>query len=97
MKSLTADAGGLYHITSLDDFVTFRRMVNAGNNFSGKTVKLDTDINWDDMMLHADNPTDKLISTIAIYIDLEYLNSLRVESYGGTSDKVLPSDPNRVY
>lgn len=60
-------------------------------------IKLDTDINWDDMMLHADNPTDKLISTIAIYIDLEYLNSLRVESYGGTSDKVLPSDPNRVY
>ena len=60
-------------------------------------MKLDTDINWDDMTLHADNPTDKLISTIAIYIDLEYLNSLRVESYGGTSDKVLPSDPNRVY
>lgn len=60
-------------------------------------MKLDTDINWDDMILHADNPTDKLISTIAIYIDLEYLNSLRVESYGGTSDKVLPSDPNRVY
>jgi len=60
-------------------------------------MKLDTDINWDDMLLHADNPTDKLISTIAIYIDLEYLNSLRVESYGGTSDKVLPSDPNRVY
>ena len=60
-------------------------------------MKLDTDINWDDMMLHADNPTDKLISTIAIYIDLEYLNSIRVESYGGTSDKVLPSDLNRVY
>ena len=60
-------------------------------------MKLDTDINWDDMKLHADNPTNKLISTIAIYIDLEYLNSLRVESYGGTSDKVLPSDPNRVY
>ena len=60
-------------------------------------MKLDTDINWDDMTLHADNPTDKLISTIAIYIDLEYLNSIRVESYGGTSDKVLPSDPNRVY
>ena len=60
-------------------------------------MKLDTDINWDDMTLHADNPTNKLISTIAIYIDLEYLNSLRVESYGGTSDKVLPSDPNRVY
>ena len=60
-------------------------------------MKLDTDINWDDMTLHADNPTNKLISTIAIYIDLEYLNSIRVESYGGTADKVLPSDPNRVY
>jgi len=60
-------------------------------------IKLDTDINWDDMKLHADNPTDKLISTIAIYIDLEYLNSLRVESYGDTSDKVLPSYPNRLY
>ena len=60
-------------------------------------IKLDTDINWDNMKLHADNPTDKLISTIAIYIDLEYLNSLRVESYGDTSDKVLPSYPNRLY
>lgn len=60
-------------------------------------IKLNTDINWDDMKLHADNPTDKLVSTIAIYIDLEYLNSLRVESYGGNSSKVVPSDPNRLY
>lgn len=60
-------------------------------------IKLDTVIDWDDMKLHANNPTNKLISTVAIYIDLEYLNSLRVESYGETSDKVLPSDPNRSY
>jgi hypothetical protein len=60
-------------------------------------LKLDTDINWDDMKLHADNPTDKLISTIAIYLDLEYLNSLRVESYGDTDSKILPSEPTRLY
>lgn len=60
-------------------------------------MKLDTDIDWGEMKLHANNPTDKLVSTIAIYIDLEYLNSLRAESYGDTSDKVLPSDPNRLY
>lgn len=60
-------------------------------------MKLDTDIDWGEMKLHANNPTDKLVSTIAIYIDLEYLNSLRVESYGDTSDKVLPSYPKRVY
>lgn len=60
-------------------------------------IKLNTDIAWGDMKLHADNPTDKLVSTIAIYIDLEYLNSLRVESYGYTSSKILPSEPTRLY
>lgn len=60
-------------------------------------IKLDTNIDWGEMKLHAENPTDKLVSTIAIYIDLEYLNSVRVDSYGETSDKVLPSDPSRVY
>jgi len=60
-------------------------------------IKLNTDINWDDMKLHADNPTDKLISTIAIYIDLDYLNSLRKESYDDNISKILPSHPNRVY
>lgn len=60
-------------------------------------IKLEPVIDWGEMKLHADNPTGKLVSTIAIYIDLNYLNSVRVDSYGDTSDKVLPSDPTRVY
>lgn len=60
-------------------------------------IKLNPEIDWGEMKLHAHNPTEKLVSTIAIYIDLNYLNNLRVESYGETSDKVLPSDPNRSY
>lgn len=60
-------------------------------------MKLDTNINWGDMKLHAFNPTEKLVSTIAIYINLEYLNSMRIESYGDTSSKINMSDPNRSY
>jgi hypothetical protein len=60
-------------------------------------MKLNTNIDWDDMKLYAENPTDKLVSTIAIYIDLTYLNSMRVESYGGSPDKINPSLPNRSY
>lgn len=57
----------------------------------------DVNIDWGSMKLSAFNPTEKLISTLAIYIDLEYLNSVRVESYGNKSSKVMPSDPNRSY
>lgn len=60
-------------------------------------IKLDTDIDWGDMKLHAYNPSDKLVSSLAIYVDLEYLNSMRIESYGDNSSKVLMSDPNRSY
>ncbi len=60
-------------------------------------MKLDTDIDWGEMKLHAFNPSDKLVSSIAIYIDLVYLNSIRVESYGDDSSKVIMSDPNRSY
>ena len=45
----------------------------------------------------AKNPNDKLVSTLAIYVDLEYLNSIRVKSYGDKSNKVMDSDPNRSY
>lgn len=57
----------------------------------------DVNIDWGSMKLSAFNPTEKLVSTLAIYIDLEYLNSVRVESYGNKSGKVMPSDPNRSY
>lgn len=57
----------------------------------------DVNIDWGSMKLSAFNPTEKLVSTLAIYIDLEYLNSIRVESYGNKSGKVMPSDPNRSY
>lgn len=60
-------------------------------------MKLETEIDWDDMKLHAKNPTDKPVSTIAMYIDLNYLNSIRVESYGDSSTKINPSKPNRSY
>ena len=60
-------------------------------------IKLeDVDIDWGSMKLTAKNPTDKLVSTLAIYIDLDYLNSARVESYKENS-KVMMSDPNRSY
>lgn len=60
-------------------------------------IKLeDIDINWADMKLTAKNPTDKLISTLAIYIDLNYLNSIRVESSKENS-KVMISNPNKSY
>ena len=57
----------------------------------------DIDIDWGNMKLSAKNPSDKLVSTLAIYIDLEYLNSIRVKSYGDKSNKVMDSDPNRSY
>lgn len=60
-------------------------------------MKLDTDIDWGEMKLHAFNPSDKLVSSIAIYIDLVYLNNIRLESYGDDSSKVIISDPNRSY
>ena len=49
------------------------------------------------MKLKANNPTDKLVSTLAIYIDLDYLNSARIESYGNDNSKVVPSRPDRSY
>ena len=59
--------------------------------------RLNTHIDWGDMKLHAFNPSDKLVSTIAIYVDLNYLNTFRTESYGDTSSKINPSLPDRVY
>ena len=57
----------------------------------------DVNIDWCNMKLTAKNPTNKLVSTLAIYIDLDYLNSVRVESYKGNNSKVMISDPNRSY
>lgn len=57
----------------------------------------DVNIDWSNMKLSAKNPSDKLVSTLAIYVDLEYLNSVRVKSYGKKSNKVMTSDPNRSY
>lgn len=61
-------------------------------------IKLDeVNIDWGNMKLVANNPTDKLVSTLAIYIDLDYLNSIRIESYRNNSSKVMISEPNRSY
>lgn len=65
--------------------------------YSAGTRLEDVNIDWGNMKLTANNPTNKLVSTLAIYLDLEYLNSVRVESYGDNSSKVMISDPNRSY
>ena len=65
--------------------------------YSNGTHQEDVNIDWNSMKLTANNPTNKLVSTLAIYLDLEYLNSVRVESYGDNSSKVMISDPNRSY
>ena len=67
--------------------------------YSGGIKLEDIDIDWSEMKLTANNPTDKLISTLAIYIDLNYLNSIRVESYKKDRDntKVMESKPDRSY
>lgn len=39
-------------------------------------------MDWDKMILYCDDPTVKLISTIAIYVDLNYLNTQRIDRYG---------------
>ena len=65
--------------------------------YSNGTRLEDVNIDWSSMKLTANNPTNKLVSTLAIYLDLEYLNSVRVESYGDNSSKVMISDPNRSY
>lgn len=67
--------------------------------YSGGIKLEDIDIDWGEMKLTANNPTDKLISTLAIYIDLNYLNSIRVESYkkDGDNTKVMKSKADRSY
>ena len=65
--------------------------------YSGGLKLEEVDIDWANMKLSANNPTSKLVSTLAIYIDLDYLNSNRIESYGNSSSKVLPSTPERSY
>lgn len=65
--------------------------------YSGGLKLEEVDIDWANMKLSANNPTSKLVSTLAIYIDLDYLNSNRIESYGNSSNKVLSSTPERSY
>lgn len=79
----------------LDRFISPAVFLDVRLYVNGR--QLETDINWDDMKLHAFNPTDKLVSTIAIYVDLDYLNTARIESYGDTASKINPSLPDRVY
>lgn len=64
--------------------------------YSGGMKLEDISIDWGNMKLTAKNPSDKLISTLAIYIDLNYLNSIRAESYK-ENGRVMISDPNRSY
>lgn len=44
--------------------------------------QMDSYMDWDNMTLYCNDPVNKLISTIAIYVDLDYLNTQRIERYG---------------
>lgn len=53
-----------------------------------------TVMNWDTMELECDNSKlTKLISTIAIYVDLNYLNTQRIEKYDDNTPRVDYSTP----
>ena len=92
--------GELSQISSylVSKFISPNRFIDI-QIYSGGIKLEDIDIDWNEMKLTANNPTDKLISTLAIYIDLNYLNSIRVESYkkDGDNTKVMKSKPDRSY
>jgi hypothetical protein len=51
-------------------------------------------MDWSNMILHCDNnKLTKLISTIAIYVDLNYLNTQRIEKYDHNNARVHYSTP----
>ena len=60
--------------------------------------KMDTFMDWSNMMLHCDCPDpNKLVSTIAIYVDLEYLNSQRIDKIGTNAKRVDYTTPQLRY
>lgn len=62
---------------------------------SGK--KLKSVIDWSNMKIHCDyQGQEKLVSTMAIYLDLNHVNTVRLESYSNNA-KLNPSKPDRVY
>ena len=42
--ALEPDGDGVYHIATVENLLSFRDMVNSGNKFAGKVVKLDADL-----------------------------------------------------
>ena len=61
--------------------------------------KLKSETNWDKMIVSCKNQNPKkLVSTLAIYIDLNYLNNQRIDNYTKEENmsKVIPSKPNRT-
>lgn len=67
-KDPTADEEGVYHIKTAADLAGLAKMVNAGDNFSGKTVVLDNDIDlnnqlWTPIGLNADVAAKKFQGT----------------------------------
>lgn len=63
-------------------------------------IKLESEIDWSNMTIicRGQNP-QKLVSTLAIYVDLNYLNTQRIESYSNKENqsKVIPSSPQRPH
>lgn len=55
LDELTPDANGDYIINNEDDWDTFATQVRNGNAFSGKTMKLNADINVSLMVGGTDN------------------------------------------
>lgn len=61
--------------------------------------KMKSETNWDKMIVSCKNQNPKkLVSTLAIYIDLNYLNNQRIDNYTKEENmsKVIPSKPNRT-
>lgn len=57
-------------------------------------IKQPVFMDWSNMVLHCNNDKlTKLISTIAIYVDLNYLNTQRIEKYDPNTNRVSYSTP----
>ena len=61
-------------------------------------IKLDNvNIDWSNMKIHYNGKVNKLISTLAIYVDLNYLNTQRLEQYQDKGKSRIVPTTDRSY
>lgn len=61
-------------------------------------IKLDNvNIDWSNMKIHYNGKVNKLISTLAIYVDLNYLNTQRIEQYQDKGNSRIVPTTDRSY